>query len=296
VAGSPSKFDVTAEDGRRLVVLDSGPPEALTVLMHMGTPNGLVPLPPSFVPAFRGLRPVFYARPGYDESTRQRGRSVADVVSDTTVILKALGVEEFVTVGWSGGGPHALACAALLPGRGLATTLIASVIPYTEAGELREWFEKDEDNQLFLAGNLDGFEARCEQFATQHANDQAADIPGWFSCEVDKACMTGDYAQWMAAYVRSAFMAGGAGVCDDSAAFMRDWGFSLDDARGVTIWHGDLDENAPLEFGRWLEKRLPGAQLRILEGEGHMSIALRMGDILDELLMRAGRVRSAPDS
>ena len=296
MAGSPSKFDVTAEDGRRLVVLDAGASDALTVLMHMGTPNGLAPLPPSFVPAFRGLRPVFYARPGYDESTRQPGRSVADVVSDTGAILKVLGVEEFATVGWSGGGPHALACAALLPERCLATSLIASVIPYTEAVELRSWYENDEDMQLLLAGDLDGFEARCDQFATQHAHDQAADIPGWFSCEVDKACMTGDYAEWMAAYVRSAYAAGGAGSGDDFVAFVRDWAFDLDDAGGVTIWHGDLDQNAPLEFGRWLEQRLPGSQLRILEGEGHMSIALHMGDILDELLARAGRVRSTPDS
>jgi pimeloyl-ACP methyl ester carboxylesterase len=262
--------------------------------MHMGTPNGLAAPPPLFAAAFAGVRPIFYARPGYDESTRLPGRTVADAAADVTVILKALKIEEFVTVGWSGGGPHALACSALLPERCLGTTVIAGTIPYTEAVELREQYESDEDIQVLLAGDLEGFEDRCQEFASERAHDRPEDIPGWFTCERDKAVMTGEYADWMAAYVRSAYSAGGAGACDDFVAFTRDWAFDLDGARGVTIWHGDLDQNVPVEHGRWLKNRLPEAQLRVVEGEGHMSVALHMVDIIDELLTRAGRVRFLP--
>jgi pimeloyl-ACP methyl ester carboxylesterase len=289
---SAEQLDVTTEDGRRLVVLDDGPTEALTLLVHMGTPNGLAaPLPAFLATAFSGLRRVFYVRPGYDGSTRQPGRSVADVVSDTTAILNALNVDSFVTIGWSGGGPHGLACSALLPERCLATTLIASPAPYTRAVELRDWYENDEDNELALAGDIDGFKERCDEFASQGAHVQAEDMPGWFSCAADKTAMTGEYAEWMAAYIRSACSSGGAGLCDDFVAIVHDWGFDLDNARGVTIWHGDLDQNVPLAHGRWLAERLPGAELRVVEGEGHPSVALGMVDIVDELLIRAGRVR-----
>jgi pimeloyl-ACP methyl ester carboxylesterase len=287
------QHEVMTEDGRRLVVLDCGPATAFTVLMHMGTPNGLATLPAFMTTAFTGLRPVLHARPGYDQSTPQPGRSVADVVSDSVAIMDALGVDQFVTIGWSGGGPHALACSAGLPERCLATTVMAGAVPYLEAVELRDWYERDEDNQLALAGDLDGFRQRCNQFAAEHAQDRAEDMAGWFTCAADKAALTGEYADWMAAYIRSAFASGGAGLCEDAVAFMQDWGFDLKETRGVTIWHGDLDENVPLTHGQWLADRLPGAQLRVLEGEGHMTIALRMPQIVDELLVRAGRTRMA---
>jgi pimeloyl-ACP methyl ester carboxylesterase len=81
-----------------------------------------------------GLRTVLHARPGYAGSTPLPGRSVADVAADVAVVVDALGADEFVTVGWSGGGPHALATAALLPDRCLGAATIAGVAPYAAAG------------------------------------------------------------------------------------------------------------------------------------------------------------------
>jgi len=75
--------------------------------------------------AERGLRVVMCARPGYQGSDPQPGRTVAAVAGDVAAVLGELGAETFVTAGWSGGGPHALACAALLPGRCLAAATIA---------------------------------------------------------------------------------------------------------------------------------------------------------------------------
>ncbi len=279
---------VTTSDGRRLAVLDSGPAEGFPILIHMGTPNGLAALPSFLAQAVEGVRPVLYARPGYDESTPHPGRSVADAVSDSVRVLDMLGIEEFAALGWSGGGPHALACSALLPGRCLATAVIAGVVPYTEAVDLRDWYEGDEDNQLALRGDIDGFKERCDRFATQHAHDRAEDMPAWFGCEADKAVMHGEYAAWMASYVRSAFTHGGAGVCDDFIAFMSDWGFDLSDATNVALWHGTEDQNVPLAHGHWLAGRLPASELHVVQGEGHMSVTLRMADIVKDLLARTG--------
>jgi pimeloyl-ACP methyl ester carboxylesterase len=291
VGDSAERIDLTTDDGRRLVGLDCGTAGDVTVLFHMGTPNGIAPMPSFLASAFEGLRAVFYARPGYGESTRQPGRKVVDAVSDSCAILDALQVDQFVTIGWSGGGPHALACSALLPERCLATAIMASAVPYVEAVELRDFYEQDEDNRLALAGDLDGFQQRCDQFAAEHAHDRPEDIAGWFACEADKAALIGDYAEWMALYVRSAFASGGAGVCDDWVAFLHAWGFDLEDAGRVAIWHGDQDQNAPLAFSNWLADRIPGSTLRVLQNEGHMSIARRMDEIVDDLLARAGRSR-----
>jgi pimeloyl-ACP methyl ester carboxylesterase len=173
----------------------------------------------------------------------------------------------------------------------LATTVIAGPAPYVEAADLRAWYEHDEDNQLALAGDVEALCQRCEQFGAEHAHDQAEDIPGWFSCDVDKAVLPGEYAEWMAAYVSSAFAVGGGGLCDDSVAFMRQWGFDVKEARNVSVWHGDLDQNVPVDHGRWLATRIPGAELHVLKEEGHMSIGLHMADIVNNLLAKTGRNR-----
>src|SRR3954447_17531994 len=109
---------VTTADGRVLEYLVSGPPDGRTLLFQPGTPNSAV-LFSAIVEAAEplGLRTVSYSRPGYGESTPRPGRRVADALADFEAVLDAVGAERFVTLGWSGGGPHALAAGALLPDR-----------------------------------------------------------------------------------------------------------------------------------------------------------------------------------
>src|SRR5258708_37000614 len=122
-------------DGRRLEVLVVGPDGGPVLALHLGTPSGPVDVPAITGPAAaRGLRTVICGRPGYAGSTPRPGRSVADVAGDVAAVLDRLGADRFVTLGWSGGGPHALACAALLPGRGAAAATLAGGAPYRAAG------------------------------------------------------------------------------------------------------------------------------------------------------------------
>src|SRR5262245_36893206 len=122
---------VQLPDGRALDVAVAGPEDGLPLVFHYGTPSGPVLFPPLVDAAARhGLRTVVYARPGYAWSTPRPGRSVASAPADTASVLDALGAGTFVTVGWSGGGPHALACAALLPDRCAAAASLAGVAPY----------------------------------------------------------------------------------------------------------------------------------------------------------------------
>src|SRR5437763_3912203 len=134
MTGSESVI-VTAPDGRSLEVAVAGPEDGELLLLHTGTPGGGVLYEPSTAKAAeRGLREATYSRPGYGGSDRNEGRTVADCVADAAAIGDALGAERFYTLGGSGGGPHALACAALLPDRIACAVSVAGVAPFEADG------------------------------------------------------------------------------------------------------------------------------------------------------------------
>jgi pimeloyl-ACP methyl ester carboxylesterase len=273
---------VSAADGRRLDVLVSAGDGATTVVLHMGTPSGLAALPQQFVAHHRS-RLVLYARPGYGESTPQPGRSVADAAADTATILDSLGVESFVTAGWSGGGPHALACAALLPDRCLATAVVAGVAP-SSAGVDNGMIGK---MGMALRGDEDGLAAALDADRAESITMGPDDVLQWPTSGADRAALTGEFAEWLVDSIRAAYATGVTGAHDDWMAFAGGWDFDLAEVRNVTIWHGDEDENVTPANAHWLAEHIPGSALRILPGEGHLSIGLRLPEILDDLITRA---------
>ena len=129
-----TRHELDLPDGRRLVAhaTDLPPGAGPTLLWHNGSPHTGALLPPVVdVASERGIQVVSYGRPSYGGSSPKPGRTVADAAADVEVILDALGVDRVVTMGASGGGPHALACAALLPERATAAVTLAGVAPYT---------------------------------------------------------------------------------------------------------------------------------------------------------------------
>jgi pimeloyl-ACP methyl ester carboxylesterase len=293
--GAAESVSINTPDGRLLEALVSGPPDGTVLVLHTGTPVGLVPLPDGLDPAPMGIRTVLYARPGYGRSTPQAGRTVADAAGDTAAILDAVGAGKFLNVGWSGGGPYALACDVLLADRCLATAVIAGPAPYTEAevgGPVRAWYEADEDNQLALAGNIEGFRQAIDAFVAQLANAKAENVAAETNCDADRRFFAEGYAQWVASFVRAGGVSGSHGAADDCLAALRDWGFPSAGIRQVTIWQGTEDQFVPPYHGEWLRDHLPQAGLRLLEGEGHNSIAGHLPEIIKTLIATG---RSAPD-
>lgn len=298
------QFALTLPGGRRLAVLTAGPADGLPLVLHNGTPGGLATFGPmTAAAAARGLRTVMCARPGYGGSTPRPGRLVADAADDVAAVLDALGAREFVTAGWSGGGPHALACAIRLPGRCLAAATIAGVAPYRAAG--LDWLAgmAPENVQEFTAAaageaELTGFlEAAAAGLVTVSAASVAEALGGLVS-EADKAVLTGEYAGYLAESVRTALAAGVAGWRDDDLAFVRDWGFALTAPGGppVAVWQGDQDRMVPFAHGAWLSGQLAGARPHLLPGEGHLTLpATCFGAILDDLLALAGRAEPGAD-
>jgi pimeloyl-ACP methyl ester carboxylesterase len=297
---------ITLPDRRNIDILLAGPPGGLPLVLHDGTPVGLLLYPPTVQAAqARNLRAIQIARPGYERSTPRPGRAVADVAADTAGVLDALGLDTFVTAGWSGGGPHALACAAGLPGRCLAAASIAGVAPYEAKG--LDWTAGMGPENVAEFRAAVGGQAELTEFLDREAAglasvtgaDVAAALGGLVSA-ADQAVLTGEYGEYadhVAAGLRAALSAGIAGWRDDDLAFIKDWGFNLGwdppvgetPAAPVAIWQGDQDRMVPFGHGRWLAANIPGARAHLLPGEGHLTISVSgIGRILDDLLDLAG--------
>jgi pimeloyl-ACP methyl ester carboxylesterase len=290
---------VTTPDGRSLDVYLAGPDDGDVLLFHDGTPGaGIVSARFHALTAARRLRFVSFSRPGYGASTRRPGRTVADVAEDAVAVLDHLGAERCYTMGFSGGGPHALACAARLPERVDAAAIVGSVAPYGVegldflAGMAQENVEEfgaalagSGDLEVFLTGVLPSLNAVT--------GGDVADALGGLVPPVDRAALTNAYTEALAADLRRALSNGIWGWHDDDLAFVRPWGFELGEIRvPVSLWQGRQDRMVPYAHGEWLGRHLPeaGARVQLLANHGHLSLAISAIDrVLDELISSATR-------
>jgi pimeloyl-ACP methyl ester carboxylesterase len=216
---------------------------------------------------------------------------IADCAADTLVIVEQLGAGRFYTAGWSGGGPHALACAALLSDRVLACATIAGVGPFGTTGLdflAGMGRENQEEFGAALAGpsQLQAYLERQAEVLAEVTGKQVAAALGDLVSPVDIGALTGDFAAYLATTFRRAVSAGIWGWFDDDLAFTRPWGFALEEVGvPVVVWQGGQDRMVPFGHGQWLAAQLPGARPRLLPEEGHLSIAVAsFGEILDDLL------------
>jgi pimeloyl-ACP methyl ester carboxylesterase len=287
---------VQTPDGHCLYVHTAEDGSAGTVVLHHGTPFSALPYEPFLAAAAeRGLRYVAYSRPGYGSSSPHAGRTVADAVADVGAVLDSVGVGTFVTAGWSGGGPHALACAALLPDRCLAAATIAGVAPY-DAGGL-DWLAGMGQDNLDEFGAAAAGRASLERYLDTASGLARVTSPGVSAAfhgllsAPDAASLVGDFADWFAASLRDALRTGTAGWRDDDLAFVAPWGFDLTRiVRPVAVWQGDQDRMVPFAHGRWLGSAIPGAETHLRSGEGHLSLAIEtFGQVLDGLLAASMR-------
>ncbi|HTZ91313.1 MAG TPA: alpha/beta hydrolase [Streptosporangiaceae bacterium] len=286
---------VQLPDGRRLDVRVSGPAGGLPLVFHHGTPGAATPIQALERAAHaRGLRLVTTSRPGYGDSTRQPGRSVVDVVADTEAVLAALGADHCLTMGWSGGGPHTLACGARL-GAALAVLVVAGVAPY-EADGLDWMAGMGDENVVEFSAALQGEDQlrpylleEGEQLRDIRADDIVASMHSLLP-DVDRAALTGEFGEDIAAAFREAVRTGVDGWLDDDLAFAKPWGFSLAEISAPTmIWQGSADLMVPFAHGQWLAAQLPAVTAHLEEGEGHLSVGLgKLDAMLDELVAAAG--------
>jgi pimeloyl-ACP methyl ester carboxylesterase len=280
-------------DGRRLDVWTAGPADGPSLVFHFGTPSSGLPNPATVAATTgRGLRLVTWSRPGYGGSTRKPGRLVADVVPDTRAVMDALGIERAYVAGWSGGGPHALACAALMPERVIATALLASVAPYPAEGldyMAGMGAENVEEFNAALEGPeaLIGFKEKAWPIFRDLTGPEVGAAFGDLVDEVDLATAADPaFGEFLAANMREGLRQGYWGWFDDDMAFTRPWGFEIASVTGrVHVWQGAHDRMVPYGHGEWLAAHIPNAIPHLFAEHGHLSLVVdSFPRILDELL------------
>jgi pimeloyl-ACP methyl ester carboxylesterase len=283
---------LTLRDGREFDYLVNGADSDQAVLFHHGTPGDCSAWS-SWLPEISTALAVAASRPGYGLSARREGRSVASDIDDQSELIDYLGVKKFVSIGWSGGGPHAINM----------TRHPRSVGAITLAG-VGEWGHEDLD---FLAGmgpeNYEEFGAALEGvnsieewmrrnspgFARVTGEELISALGGLIG-RADTKALTPEVADRVATAFRRALSRGYYGWLDDDLAFVQRFGFALEAiTKPVLLWQGDDDFMVPRAHSQWLAKHLPSAELFFVPGHGHISLVEKYrGEIVTEALRLLG--------
>jgi pimeloyl-ACP methyl ester carboxylesterase len=260
----------------------------LPVIVHHGTPgSGLL----YEKWQMEGVDLIGFDRSGYGDAPRRHGRSIADVADEVRALADKLGLEQFATWGISGGGPHALATAALLPDRCVACAAIASPAPYDAEGldwlagqgeaNLVEW-------QAALQGEMQLRPLLEQEWGALSAAGAAGLRDGLATLlsEADREVLQGGVADFLHASMLGA--EGVSGWVDDDLAFVRPWGFDLGSIScPVLIRHGEQDRFVSADHSRWLAARIPGAELHITATDGHLTLYERGVPEVQDWLVQA---------
>jgi pimeloyl-ACP methyl ester carboxylesterase len=278
---------VQTPDGRTLAVEEAGDPGGRPVLVHNGTPNSRhLYAPAAADAASRGLRLIGYDRPGYGGSTPQPGRTVADCAADVRAICAGLGIERLAMWGISGGGPHLLACAALLPDLVTAAASLASLAPADAEG--LDWFDgmgqDNVDDFKLLKSDPRAARAKLEKDREQTLATSSGgllDLLKTLLTPTDAAALTGELAAYLVYSGREGLAPGAEGWWDDGVAHAAPWGFELSAIRvPVLLMHGRQDQFVPFGHGQWLAARIPGVDARLLDDDGHLTLETqRIGEV-----------------
>lgn len=258
---------------------DAAAGSTIPLIWLHGSPNVGEPPEPLFeAAAGHGIGWIGYDRPGYGGSAESPGRDVASAARDVEAVADALGIETFAVMGHSGGGAHALACAALLPDRVGAAVCIAGLAPYPAAGDALteglDWFDG-----LYAGGVTEMRAALAGRDELARVLEASEYDPEMFTPE-DLAVLEGEWG-WFNHVVKLGRANGVDGFVDDDLAATRAWGFNASDVRVPTlIMHGTADKVVPASHGRWLSRHIRGAQLRLRDGAGHLSIMAGAADAL----------------
>ena len=279
---SATEHTISTGDGRRVCLLEAGQPDGVPVLVLRGSPHSRLLYDRWVEDAqSRGIRLICYERPGYGGSTRQPGRTVASAANDVAAIARELALNRLLVWGVSGGGPHALACAALLPGLVVAAAVLGSIAPYPAEG-LDYCAGMGEENVADFKAALKGGETHRRAVEASASRLLRADLetlvqalPSLLS-PVDAGVLTTDFAHFVLRTVREGIGKSRDGMLDDDIAHVRPWGFELNHIRmPVLLMHGEQDQFVPVSHSKWMASKIPTVERRFLPEDGHLTLSLR---------------------
>jgi pimeloyl-ACP methyl ester carboxylesterase len=272
-------------DGRELAWLEAGRQRGRPVFAFHGTPGSRRQVSFDEKPIVAaGVRMIAPDRPGYGLSSFHPGRSLAGWAADVSALADHLKLDSFAVIGVSGGGPHAAACARMLPERVTAAGIVSGVGPMSDP-EFDVGMEGFNRGLTFLARQSpltlvpmfwfqEFFVRRWPEAALRAASKRfpAADVALLERPDV-RAAFIDDARRSSATAAQAA--------AQDFVLFARDWGFRLQDVTvSCHFWHGDADTNVPIGHGRFMAARVPGAVFHECPGEGHLLLVDHLEEVL----------------
>jgi pimeloyl-ACP methyl ester carboxylesterase len=274
--------ELITPDGRTLAFARWGDPGGFPILDLHGTPGSrLSRWPREELYTELGVCLVTHDRAGYARSSRRRGRCIADEVDDVLLLADELGFERFAVTGGSGGGAHALACAALIPDRLVRVSCLVGVAPLGPAGlEQDAWLDgMDAANVKEFGWAIAGEDVLSVELERELArivavvrDDPAAVLAGFELSESDRAALARPETEQM---IRETFaeqaLGDANGWVDDDLAHVNDWGFDVDRITvPVLISYGVSDVLVPAAYGAWLAAHVPGCVVKVDDEAGHL--------------------------
>ncbi len=281
-------------DGRFLEYFDNGISSTSAIVFHHGTPaHASLWSAWLDLAASKGIRALSYSRAGYGISDRNEGRTVFSNNGDIRELLDSFGIRDFISIGWSGGGPHALATTMMNGSKGAIT--LAGVGEYG-AADLDFLAGMGPENEEEFGEALKG-ESEISAWMDKNAvpfkdvtDVEIREALGGLIGDVDKKALDGVVADEYATATRKGLAVSFDGWIDDDIAFVQPWGFALSDISvPVLIWQGDQDLMVPHAHSYWLEKHIPTGKLHFVPGHGHISL---IADYKDEIINQAKELLS----
>jgi pimeloyl-ACP methyl ester carboxylesterase len=203
---------------------------------------------------------------------------VADCAEDVRAIAGALEIDRLAVWGISGGGPHAIACAALLPDLVGSVGALASVAPWGAEG--LDYFagtgERNVEQVTLMLEDPAAARAKCEENRVQMLTQTLPELMEFLKtllAPVDEAALTGELGQYLIDATRSGMGTSSDGWWDDGMAILEPWGFEFGSIRTpVLLLHGRLDRFVPFAHGEWLARTIPGVEARLTDDDGHLTL------------------------
>jgi pimeloyl-ACP methyl ester carboxylesterase len=285
-------------------VAEWGDPDGTPVLLLHGRPGSRLIGPDPATTAALGVRLITFDRPGYGESEPLPGRTLADSGDEVAEVAARLGLGPIHVVGWSGGGPVALAAVARHPDLVQAAALVASEAAPDDLPP-SEWSASPEELVIAEAARAGDPTAREQAIArlawfadapTGFIDRQAADDAATGATDPDARLRARpEVLAALRAYFAEAGRTGAAGFADDWLAWLRPWGIDLEEIdTPIDIWWGDADRLTSRIHVDALAKRLPAALVRIVPDAGHLVIVGAWREILVSIL--DGRAARPPEA
>lgn len=274
-------------DGRRLAVEEWGSPTGSPVFFLHGTPGSrLGPIPRPLVLYQLGIRLISFDRPGYGRSDRMIGRMVADAAGDVRAMADMMRLDRFAVLGRSGGGPHALACAALLSDRITRAAVLVGLAPSGADG--LDWFADMTESNVgaYRTARDDGGAVKelLRPMAERIREDPVRLVISLYDelTQSDRRIVAdGGIKRQLTANYAEALRDSADGWVDDLLAFSAPWGFEPDSITVPTVlWHGADDTFSPVGHSRWLGERIASSVVIVEPGSAHFGALNVIPDVL----------------